>query len=159
MTPTRDDKIAAKLTRMMGIPLSAEEYARGDDLGFDATGGLMPNPKKPPPPMVDEDGTVHMDRVLCQLLNALGIVVPCEEDGDEAAFKHALMTACMAKIQELTGRGRAQGKGSSPAANTNPLIPGNEEPIPAMYMSVEVVTPERVDAATAALLRQMGIHN
>ena len=107
------DRLAARLAKMGGARLSAEEYGDGDDLLGDDDS---------PAPIHDASGKVDMEKLLCDLLRALGVELP--EGTDEKAFKQELYAAAMRAISERTGKGKRPGGTSSAGANGNPLIPG-----------------------------------
>jgi hypothetical protein len=106
---SREDQIAANLARLGGVALSQDDL---EALDMDDDTGDTP---KPP-----ADGKMSMEKLLADLLAALGIHLPANTD--EADFKRSLCAACMEKVKELTG---GKGKGaSSQQASGNPLIPG-----------------------------------
>jgi hypothetical protein len=128
----REDRVAARMARFAGARLSADELddATGDlenDLGVDG-----------PAPIHDATGKVDMEKLLADLLRALGVEIP--EGTDEKGFKAALYKAAMTAISEATGRG-AKGANGSAGATGNPLIPGNNGggDIEPMYMSLSTV--------------------
>jgi hypothetical protein len=150
---TRNNRIAARLMRLAGIPLSAEEYQRGDDLGIpDAPPALMPaQPEEPYSPE-----RFDAARLLAKLLRATGCYLPTSIEGAEG--RGHLIREAMRKVQELRDV-RRQGRGSK---GGNPLIEqaiarGSSPQIETNFLGSLDATPDRIDAATAALLRGMGL--
>ena len=103
-------------------------------------------------PLQDQRGDVKMEELLCDLLSALGVMMP--ENVGEGEFKRALYEAAMSKIKELTSKANASGdaNASNAAANTtspagpdqnNPLIQQEQQP---MYMSLEEIN--KIDDVT-----------
>jgi hypothetical protein len=102
-------------------------------------GGLMN-------PMKDAMGDVKMEELLCDLLNALGVMMP--DHVGEGEFKRALYEAAMSKIKELTSKAQAGGDANAAAAGANtsspagganqpnPLIQQEQQP---MFMSLEEI--------------------
>ncbi len=94
-------------------------------------------------PMQDARGDVKMEELLCDLLSALGVMMP--ENVGESEFKRALYEAAMAKIKELAAKGQASGDANAQASGANTNSPaGNNQPNPLiqqeqqpMYMSLE----------------------
>jgi hypothetical protein len=105
-----EERIALRLARLGGIALSAEEFEDSLD---------------EPDSIQDASGAVNMEKLLAQLLRALGIAIP---DVGEGEFKMALYEAAMSKIKDLTSRGQGAGAG-----NANPLIQQEQQP---MFMSL-----------------------
>jgi len=112
------------------------EYTSDDDDRSADISGLMN-------PLQDKHGDVGMEELLCDLLCALGVMMP--QGVGEGEFKRALYEAAMSKIYELTSKAQAQTDASaqatranttSPAGNNpnNPLIQQEQQP---MYMSLE----------------------
>lgn len=115
--------------------IGGEERETDDDSDM---GGLMN-------PMQDAIGDVKMEELLCDLLSALGIVMP--ENVGESEFKRALYEAAMTKIKELAGKSLAGGDANAQATGANTTSPaGNNQPNPLiqqeqqpMFMSLEEI--------------------
>ena len=131
------DRLAARLAKMGGASLSAEEYGAGDDLLGDDS----------PAPIHDASGKVDMERLLCDLLRALGIDLPTNTD--KAEFKKELYAAAMRTISERTGKGKRPGGTSSAGASGNPLIPGASAEVEPMYLALNISTIEGIADPTA----------
>jgi hypothetical protein len=165
---SRDDLIALRLNRAMGVVLSNEEL----DAMY-APGGLMPAPPSPQEEEPYDEKKFNASNLLARLLRAAGCYVPESMAGDGEGRAHLIQCA-MRKVEEL--RGRAPSRGSGAAANQNPIIAaaGGVGEIEPMYMSVEgmadanrrlrermatteptPITPERAKEAERALGRYM----
>ena len=94
-------------------------------------------------PVQDQRGDVRMEELLCDLLSALGVMMP--ENVGEGEFKRALYEAAMGKIKELTTKAQASSDANATASaantnspagggQTNPIIQQEQQP---MYMSLE----------------------
>jgi hypothetical protein len=117
------------------------EGGEGGGLDNDAGGEDAPDIEGLMNPMMDSRGDVKMEELLCDLLSALGVMMP--ENVGEGEFKRALYEAAMSKIKELTANAQAAGSANagaaganttSPAGQPNPLIQQEQQP---MYMSLE----------------------
>ena len=95
------DRLAARLAKLDGGCLSAEEYGAGDDLlGDDDSGNGQPAP------IHDAKGRVDITRLLWDLLKALGVELP--PNTNEAEFKQELYSAAMGR--RLSQRANRQGE-------------------------------------------------
>lgn len=138
-----EDEIPKKKVPGEEDELPDDELPEGDEMGA----------PMPPPmpgagmmnPLMDQNGDVGMEELLCDLLNALGVHMP--DNVGEHEFKRALYEATMGKIKELTAGAQAGGQqGAGPdqaATNTispaggqqgNPIIQQEQQP---MYMSLD----------------------
>ena len=123
-------------------PGAADESQQNDDLSDDENdddSSLLPDANQ----LADQAGDVKMEELLCDLLNALGVMMP--DCVGESEFKRALYEATMAKIKELAAKGLASGDANAQAAGANttspagqgqanPIIQQEQQP---MYMSLE----------------------
>ena len=127
----------------------------GDEFEFDSDSGLSEDGPDLEPfgggsgdSLGDQPGDITMERVLADLLSALGIFVP--ENVRESEFKRSLYEATMGKIRELTSQTQMNGPGSpmqqpntpkplgagtgAGGTQPNPILQQEQQP---MYMSLE----------------------
>lgn len=150
-----------------------EEDDWDDDYGDEEGEEEAVEPVEPEQP-VESPGTdlsaqnVTMEKLLCDLLNSLGVMMP--ENVGEVEFKRALYDATMAKIRELTAKAQgtenkmtqqnaqnAAANTTSPAGRTNPLIQQEQQP---MYMSLEEINniPDPTMRTIAMSMYQQNAH-